>query len=144
MKSLDASALPEHGSLRYFTAVCFAAALGGLLFGFDTAVISGAIGFLQKQFHLGELMLGWVGSSTLVGCVVGSAIAGWLADRFDGLENDPETHALVAATTTAEQVMDLVKSGVNEFHFYTNNRADLVFGICHLLGVRPTREKATA
>jgi MFS family permease len=82
MKSLDAPPLPERGSLRYFIAVCFAAALGGLLFGFDTAVISGAIGFLQAQFRLGELMLGWVVSSTLVGCVVGSAIAGWLADRF--------------------------------------------------------------
>ena len=82
MKSLDTPPLAEQGSLRYFTAVCFAAALGGLLFGFDTAVISGAIGFLQEQFHLGELMLGWVVSSTLVGCVVGSAIAGGLADRF--------------------------------------------------------------
>jgi methylenetetrahydrofolate reductase (NADPH) len=74
----------------------------------------------------------------------GASVPGWLHDRFDGLENDPETHALVAATTTAQQVMDLVKSGVNEFHFYTNNRADLVFGICHLLGVRPERQKAVA
>ena len=40
--------------------------------------------------------------------------------------------------------MDLVRNGVNEFHFYTNNRADLVFGICHLLGVRPVREKVDA
>jgi len=72
----------------------------------------------------------------------GASVPRWLADRFDGLENDPETHALVAATTTAEQVMDLVKSGVNEFHFYTNNRADLVFGICHLLAcARPARKR---
>lgn len=82
MNRPDAPALPERGSLRYFTAVCFAAALGGLLFGFDTAVISGAIVFLKNQFRLGELMLGWVVASTLVGCVVGSAIAGVLADRF--------------------------------------------------------------
>ncbi|HYA81394.1 MAG TPA: methylenetetrahydrofolate reductase, partial [Methylocystis sp.] len=74
----------------------------------------------------------------------GASVPDWLADRFEGLENDPETHALVAATTAAEQVMDLVKHGVNEFHFYTNNRADLVFGICHLLGVRPAREKVSA
>lgn len=74
----------------------------------------------------------------------GASVPQWLIDRFDGLEDDPETHAVVAATTTAEQVMDLVKAGVTEFHFYTNNRADLVFGICHLLGVRPVREKATA
>jgi len=74
----------------------------------------------------------------------GASVPAWLADRFEGLENDLETHALVAATTAAEQVMDLVKHGVNEFHFYTNNRADLVFGICHLLGVRPLREEASA
>ncbi len=74
----------------------------------------------------------------------GAGVPAWLADRFEGLDDDPETHALVAATTAAEQVMDLVKHGVNEFHFYTNNRADLVFGICHLLGARPVREKATA
>jgi methylenetetrahydrofolate reductase (NADPH) len=73
----------------------------------------------------------------------GASVPRWLADRFDGLEDDPETHALVAAATAAEQVLDLAKSGVREFHFYTNNRADLVFGICHLLGVRPARQKAT-
>ncbi|PPD17762.1 MAG: methylenetetrahydrofolate reductase [NAD(P)H], partial [Methylocystis sp.] len=52
--------------------------------------------------------------------------------------------ALIAATTAVEQVMSLARAGVNEFHFYTNNRADLVFAICHLLGVRPLREKALA
>jgi len=74
----------------------------------------------------------------------GASVPAWLADRFEGLENDQETHAIVAAATVVEQVMDLVKNGVNEFHFYTNNRADLVFGICHLLGVRPAREKVDA
>jgi len=74
----------------------------------------------------------------------GASVPGWLADRFEGLENDHETHAIVAAATVVEQVMDLVRNGVNEFHFYTNNRADLVFGICHLLGVRPVREKVDA
>ncbi len=74
----------------------------------------------------------------------GATVPQWLAERFEGLEDDPQTHALVAATTAADQVMDLVRAGVNEFHFYTNNRADLVFAICHMLGVRPAREKATA
>jgi SP family arabinose:H+ symporter-like MFS transporter len=78
----DRPPLPERGNLCYFTAVCFAAGLGGLLFGFDTAVISGANGFLLKQFQLSAGMQGWVVSSALVGCVVGSAIAGWLADRY--------------------------------------------------------------
>jgi methylenetetrahydrofolate reductase (NADPH) len=72
----------------------------------------------------------------------GASVPQWLADRFDGLDDDPETRSLVAATTAADQVLALAGAGVNEFHFYTNNRADLVFAICHLLGVRPTPEKA--
>jgi methylenetetrahydrofolate reductase (NADPH) len=74
----------------------------------------------------------------------GASVPRWVAERFDGLENDPETHALVAATTAVEQVMGLARAGVDEFHFYTNNRADMVFAICHLLGVRPVREKVDA
>ncbi len=74
----------------------------------------------------------------------GASVPRWVAERFEGLENDPETHALVAATTVVEQVMGLARAGVEEFHFYTNNRADMVFAICHLLGVRPVREKADA
>jgi methylenetetrahydrofolate reductase (NADPH) len=72
----------------------------------------------------------------------GASVPQWLADRFDGLDDDQETRSLVAATTAADQVLALAKAGVSEFHFYTNNRADLVFAICHLLGVRPTPEKA--
>jgi methylenetetrahydrofolate reductase (NADPH) len=47
-----------------------------------------------------------------------------------------ETRKLIAAAVAAEQVLDLVDRGVKEFHFYTMNRADLVFAICHLLGLR--------
>jgi methylenetetrahydrofolate reductase (NADPH) len=60
-----------------------------------------------------------------------------IARRFDGLENDPDTQKLVAATIAAEQVTALAAQGVSEFHFYTLNRADLVYAICHLLGLRP-------
>lgn len=67
----------------------------------------------------------------------GAHVPDWLAGRFEGLENDPQTHALVASAIAAEQVLDLVERGVEEFHFYTMNRADLVFAICHLIGVRP-------
>jgi methylenetetrahydrofolate reductase (NADPH) len=74
----------------------------------------------------------------------GASVPKWVADRFDGLDDDPETRALVAATTAVEQVMGLARAGVEEFHFYTNNRADMVFAICHLLGVRPVREKVDA
>ena len=61
----------------------------------------------------------------------------WLGRRFEGLENDQETRYLVAAAVAAEQVMGLVDRGITEFHFYTLNRADLVYAICHLLGLRP-------
>jgi methylenetetrahydrofolate reductase (NADPH) len=67
----------------------------------------------------------------------GTSLPSWLARRFDGLDDDPGTTHLVAAAVAAEQVMDLVDEGVRQFHFYTLNRADLVFAICHLLGLRP-------
>jgi len=67
----------------------------------------------------------------------GASVPQWLADRFEGLEDDPVTRRLIAATVTAEQVLDLVDHGIRDFHFYTMNRADLVYAICHLLGLRP-------
>ena len=66
----------------------------------------------------------------------GAHVPSWLAERFEGLENDPQTHALVAAAVAAEQVLDLVERGVVDFHFYTMNRADLAFAICHMIGIR--------
>ena len=72
----------------------------------------------------------------------GASIPAWLADRFDGLDNDPATRKLIAAAVAAEQVLDLVDRGVTNFHFYTMNRADLVFAVCHLLGLRPAVAQA--
>ena len=69
------------------------------------------------------------------GC--GAEIPTWMADLFDGLDNEPETRKLVAASLAAEQCRALNANGVNQFHFYTMNRADLCFAICHMLGVRP-------
>ncbi len=68
----------------------------------------------------------------------GASVPAWLAERFQGLDNDPATRKLIAAAVAAEQVLDLVDRGVTTFHFYTMNRADLVYAICHLLGLRPT------
>jgi len=65
----------------------------------------------------------------------GTSIPQWLARRFSGLANDPETRKLVGAAVACEQVMDLVDRGINDFHFYTMNRADLTFAICHMLGM---------
>ncbi|HEY2587439.1 MAG TPA: sugar porter family MFS transporter [Tepidisphaeraceae bacterium] len=57
-------------------------AIGGFLFGYDTAVISGAIGFIQSHFDLSPLQTGWAGASAIVGCIPGAAFAGFLSDRF--------------------------------------------------------------
>lgn len=67
----------------------------------------------------------------------GASVPSWLHARFDGLDTDPETHRLIAAAVAIEQVEALRRHGVNEFHFYTLNRAELTFAICHALGVRP-------
>ena len=67
----------------------------------------------------------------------GTSVPDWLAAKFEGLDDDAETRKLVAATVAAGQVQKLAKHGVDTFHFYTMNRADLVFAICHLLGIRP-------
>ncbi len=71
-----------HGSVSYLLLVCFVATLGGLLFGYDTAVISGALKFLTQHFDLSPTAIGWAASSALVGCVLGAAIAGAASDRF--------------------------------------------------------------
>jgi len=72
----------------------------------------------------------------------GASVPSWLAERFHGLDADPATRKLIAAAVAAEQVIDLVDRGVTQFHFYTMNRADLVYAICHLLGLRPAVEQA--
>jgi methylenetetrahydrofolate reductase (NADPH) len=66
----------------------------------------------------------------------GTSVPDWLVHRFDGLEDDPETRRLIAASFAIEQVKRLQRHGVKEFHFYTLNRAELTVAICHALGVR--------
>jgi methylenetetrahydrofolate reductase (NADPH) len=74
----------------------------------------------------------------------GASVPRWLADLFDGLDPDPETRRLVAAMVAAEQCRRLQAHGVTEFHFYTLNRADLAYSICHVLGLRPAKVAAAA
>jgi methylenetetrahydrofolate reductase (NADPH) len=71
----------------------------------------------------------------------GASVPAWLAERFHGLDHDAATRKLIAAAVAAEQVLDLVDRGVTNFHFYTMNRADLVYAICHLLGLRPVMQE---
>lgn len=66
----------------YVALISSVAALGGLLFGYDTAVISGAIGLLQRHFQLSAATTGWLASCALAGCVLGAACAGWVSDAF--------------------------------------------------------------
>jgi methylenetetrahydrofolate reductase (NADPH) len=74
----------------------------------------------------------------------GASVPDWLKDRFQGLDDDPETRRLIAASVAIEQVQALARQGVREFHFYTLNRAELTYAICHALGVRPARQRAVA
>jgi methylenetetrahydrofolate reductase (NADPH) len=67
----------------------------------------------------------------------GASIPDWMAERFNGLEDDPETHALVASAVAAEQVLELVDEGMTEFHFLTLNRSNLVLALARVLGRRP-------
>src|SRR5450830_1806331 len=74
----------------------------------------------------------------------GASMPDWLAKKFEGLDDDPDTRKLVAAAVAAGQVQKLAKHGVDTFHFYTMNRADLVFAISHLLGIRPNGARKAA
>ncbi len=67
----------------------------------------------------------------------GASVPDWLRSRFDGLDEDPDTRRMIAANVAIEQVQRLRQHGVDEFHFYTLNRAELAYAICHALGIRP-------
>ncbi|MCD4790526.1 MAG: MFS transporter, partial [Bacteroidales bacterium] len=72
----------ENKNTAYVITISIVAALGGLLFGYDTAVISGAIGFLRTHFDLSAIQMGWAASCALAGCVIGVTLAGFLSDKF--------------------------------------------------------------
>jgi methylenetetrahydrofolate reductase (NADPH) len=72
----------------------------------------------------------------------GASVPGWLRQRFDGLDDDAETRRMIAASVAIEQVQRLREHGVDEFHFYTLNRAELTYAICHTLGLRPRVSEA--
>jgi len=72
----------------------------------------------------------------------GATVPAWLRQRFDGLDDDPETRHMIAANVAIEQVQRLRAHGVEEFHFYTLNRAELTYAICHALGLRPRLTEA--
>jgi len=75
--------------------------------------------------------------ATRIAKACGAAMPAWMAHVFEGLEEDAETRRMVAVTVAAEQCRKLQSAGVTDFHFYTLNRADLTYAICHIMGVRP-------
>jgi methylenetetrahydrofolate reductase (NADPH) len=72
----------------------------------------------------------------------GASVPAWLRQRFEGLDDDAETRRMIAASVAIEQVQRLREHGVDEFHFYTLNRAELTYAICHTLGLRPALSEA--
>jgi len=72
----------------------------------------------------------------------GTAVPAWLHDKFAGLDEDPETRQMISANVAIELVEKLQREGVDEFHFYTLNRAELTYAICYALGVRPANGDA--
>ncbi|HNP35981.1 MAG TPA: methylenetetrahydrofolate reductase [Woeseiaceae bacterium] len=72
----------------------------------------------------------------------GASVPDWLSERFMGLDDDDETRQMIAASVAIEQVRRLQAEGINEFHFYTLNRSELTFAICHALGVRAKQAAA--
>ena len=70
----------------------------------------------------------------------GTAVPGWIPDLFDGLDDHPEARHLIAATVASELCRRLYAGGVRQFHFYTLNRAELAYAICHILGKRPVAQ----
>ncbi|NBA89195.1 sugar porter family MFS transporter [Emticicia sp. CRIBPO] len=99
---------------KYVYKATLVAAVGGLLFGYDTAVIAGAIGFLQIKFNLSAVMTGWVASCALLGCIAGAMFAGALSDRF-GRKKILILSAVLFAVSSAGIV---VPAGLNSFVFF--------------------------
>jgi sugar porter (SP) family MFS transporter len=101
---------------RYASMVCAIAALAGLLFGFDIAVINGALVFLRDQFHLSDFSTELAASSLLAGCIAGALIAGWLSDRY-GRRNVLAASALLFAVSSVGAALprNFVEFGIARF-----------------------------
>lgn len=113
-------------------------------FRFRDAVVGAGI---DAEIVPGILPVSNVATTRRIANVCGTAIPAWMDRLFDGLDDHPEARQLVAATVAAEMCRRLYAGGVRDFHFYTLNRAELSFAICHLLGIRAqpstSQEKAT-
>jgi methylenetetrahydrofolate reductase (NADPH) len=99
----------------------------------DAAAAAG----IRAELVPGILPVSNVGQTRKFAASCGATIPKWMDDLFEGLDNLPAARQLVAATVAAELCGQLYAGGVRQFHFYTLNRAELAYAICHLLGLRP-------
>lgn len=99
----------------------------------DTAAAAG----IDAPIIPGILPVSNVSQTRRMADMCGTAIPAWMVSLFDGLDDHPAARQLVAATIAAEMCRRLYAGGVRDFHFYTLNRAELSYAICHLLGMRP-------
>ena len=113
----------------FFSPNCF--------FRFRDAVAAAGI---NVEIVPGILPISNVAQTRKFASMCGASIPGWMDRLFDGLDSLPAARQLVAATIGAELCRQLYAGGVRNFHFYTLNRAELAYAICHLLGVRPKPE----
>jgi len=107
----------------------------------DRAVAAG----IDAEIVPGILPVSNVAQTRKFAAMCGAAIPPWMDRLFEGLDEMPAARQLVAATVSAELCRRLYAGGVRHFHFYTLNRAELSYAICHMLGLRPTantQEKA--
>ena len=100
-----------------------------------------AIG-IDSQIVPGILPITRFAQMTKFAAQCGASVPEWLRERFEGLDDDTETRNLIAASVAIGQVQRLQAEGVDEFHFYTLNRARLTVAICHALGIRPKQAAA--
>ena len=104
----------QNDSLKYVYRYTIVAALGGLLFGYDTAVVAGAIGFIEEKFNLSPAMKGWAASCALVGCMAGAMLSGGLSDRL----GRKKVLMISAFAFAISSVGIMIPSGISTFIFF--------------------------
>ena len=104
----------QNDSLKYVYRYTLVAALGGLLFGYDTAVVAGAIGFIEEKFNLSPAMKGWAASCALVGCMAGAMLSGGLSDRL----GRKKVLMISAFAFAISSVGIMIPSGISTFIFF--------------------------
>ncbi|NNC73483.1 MAG: methylenetetrahydrofolate reductase [Sphingomonadaceae bacterium] len=96
---------------------------------------------IDAEIVPGILPVSNVATTTKIAGLCGAAIPRWMERLFEGLDELPAARQLIAATIAAEMCRKLYAGGVREFHFYTLNRAELSYAICHLLGMRAKKDE---